>query len=292
MAIQDYNPFAKREEFSSSNLLAYKVLTIITWLLVVISGAYYSVHAPEDCKAHHHCHTIWGQNKARPTPFALNSVVTDIYWIITVVLQAHYLRYLWSSDTSYLYSAANVGSHFILNNLFIFAFIMLWVRGHFWPGEVILVANFFNLTSLYFRHPTTPLFVHIPIVSAPYAWNYVAILWDGAAMVNARSLPARILANLAIWGILVLGAFFILTFKDYSMGFELAILSLSLAIAQLGTHVIAFQWIFAFVIFGCLIVLSLLVGVPGLFGEKGVRQEGAVVDADRERAPLLDEAQA
>jgi Fungal protein of unknown function (DUF1774) len=112
------------------------------------------------------------------------------------------------------------------NNLFEFAFIMLWVRGWFWPGEIILIANLFNLTSLYFRHPTTPLFVHIPIVSAPYAWNYVAILWDGAAAFNARNLAARILANIVIWGILVIGAFFILTFKDYTMGFCFAILAL------------------------------------------------------------------
>ena len=103
---------------------------------------------------------------------------------------------------------------------------MLWVRGHFWPSEIILIANLFNMTSLYFRHSTTPLFVHIPIVSAPYAWNYVAILWAGAAMVNATSLPARILANIVIWGILVLGAFFILTFKDYTMGVCFSILSL------------------------------------------------------------------
>ena len=103
---------------------------------------------------------------------------------------------------------------------------MLWVRGYFWPGEVMLIANLFNLTSLYFRHSKTPLFVHIPIVSAPYAWNYVAILWDGAAAVNAQNLAARILANIAIWGILVIGAFFIFTFKDYTMGFAFAILSL------------------------------------------------------------------
>ena len=90
----------------------------------------------------------------------------------------------------------------------------------------MLIANLFNLTSLYFRHSKTPLFIHVPIVSAPYAWNYVAILWDGAAAVNARNLPARILANIAIWGILVIGAFFILTFKDYTMGFCFAILSL------------------------------------------------------------------
>jgi hypothetical protein len=45
-------------------------------------------------------------------------------------------------------------------------------------------------------------------------------------MVHAHNLPARILANVAIWGILVFGVFFILAFKDYTMGFELAILSL------------------------------------------------------------------
>jgi Fungal protein of unknown function (DUF1774) len=103
---------------------------------------------------------------------------------------------------------------------------MLWVRGWFWLAELLLIVNFFNLTSLYFRHSTTPRFVHIPVVSAPYAWNYVALLWTGAAMVNAHSLPARILANVAIWGILVFGAFCVFTFKDYTIGFELAILSL------------------------------------------------------------------
>ncbi len=57
----------------------------------------------------------------------------------------------------------------------------------------------------------------------------------------------------------------------------------------MGTHVIAFQWIFAFVIMGCLIVLSILVGAPGILGERGIRREGDVVDSDRERAPLLDD---
>jgi hypothetical protein len=112
------------------------------------------------------------------------------------------------------------------NNLLSFGFLMLWVRGWFWLAELLLIINLFNLTALYFRHPTTPRFVHIPVVSGPYAWNYVAILWTGAAMVHAHSLAARILANIAIWGILVLGVFFLLVFKDYTMGFELAVLSL------------------------------------------------------------------
>jgi hypothetical protein len=93
--------------------MAYKVCTIVTWLLVIVSGAYYTFNAPVHCR-HHHCHTIWGQNDHRPTPFNLNSIVTSIYWVLTLILQGNYIRYLWSADTGYLNSSANVGSHFIL----------------------------------------------------------------------------------------------------------------------------------------------------------------------------------
>jgi len=284
-----YNPFAKRSEFDKRSLLAYKILTIISWLLVVVTALYYTFNSPADCKQNHHCHTIWGQNSHMRTPFSLNFIVTSVYWIILFIMQGGYIWHLYSANEHFVTSAANVGSHFILNNLLTFGFIMLWVRGYFWPAELLLIVNFFNLTSLYFRHSTTPRFVHIPVVSAPYAWTFVAIFWDGAAMVHARSLPARILANIAIWGILGFGIFFLLVFKDYTMGFELAILSLSIALAQMATHVIAFQWIFAFVIMGCLVVLSILIGIPGLLGERGIRREGEVVDSDRERAPLLDD---
>lgn len=57
----------------------------------------------------------------------------------------------------------------------------------------------------------------------------------------------------------------------------------------MAIHVIALQWIFAFVIMGCLAVLSLLVGAPGAFGEHGIRRHGEGADSDRERAPLLDD---
>ncbi|KAK5938888.1 hypothetical protein PMZ80_009080 [Knufia obscura] len=286
-----HNPFAKREEFGRSNLIAYKVLTIVTWLLVVIVGAYYTFNKPRDC--HHkssRCHTIWGQNNHHYTPFALNSVVTSIYWIVVLILQAHYIKYLYNADTSYKTGAANVGSHFIFHNLLTFGFIMLWVRGRFWIGEVLLIINLFNLIMLYFRHSTYPRLIHIPIVSAPLAWTYIAILWDGAAAVNAHSLAARIVANVFIWGILGIGAFYVLIFKDYTMGFELAILSLALALGQFSTHVIAVQWVFALIIMAILLILTVLVSVPGLLGEgRNVRPQQPVVDEDRERAPLLDD---
>lgn len=45
-------------------------------------------------------------------------------------------------------------------------------------------------------------------------------------MVGAHSLPARILANVVVWSILVFGFLFLVAFKDYTIGFELSILTL------------------------------------------------------------------
>lgn len=81
------------------------------------------------------------------------------------------------------------------------------------PSEVLLIVNFFNLISLYFRHNTYARFIHVPAVSGPLAWTFVALYWNGAIAVNAHSLPARIFANVAIWGILVFGGFFIVVYK-------------------------------------------------------------------------------
>jgi hypothetical protein len=107
------NPFAKRDNFSRKSLIAYKVLTIISWLLVVITAVYYTFNAPEDCKHDHRCHTIWGQNRHMRTPFSLNVIVTSIYWIIVLVMQAGYIWHLYSANETFVKSAANVGSHFI-----------------------------------------------------------------------------------------------------------------------------------------------------------------------------------
>ena len=112
-----------------------------------------------------------------------------------------------------------------MNNVFQFAFILLWVHSRFWIAELMLILNFFNLVSLYLRYSTTPRLVHIPVVSGPLAWTFVAILWNGAAMVGAHNLPARILANVVIWAIFVFGLLFLVAFKDYTIGFALSILA-------------------------------------------------------------------
>ena len=65
-------------------------------------------------------------------------------------------------------AAANVGSHFIVNNLLFTAFIMLWVNSRFWIAEVLLVVNLVNLIFLYFRHPATPPCKHVFWVVSTY----------------------------------------------------------------------------------------------------------------------------
>ena len=103
--------------------------------------------------------------------------------------------------------------------------MLLWVRSYFRIAEVMLILNWLNLTSLYFRHSTTPRFVHLPVVSAPLAWTFVAIFWNGAVMVDAHNLAAKVTANVFVWSILGYGLFLLAAFKDCSIGFELSILS-------------------------------------------------------------------
>jgi len=290
-SFSDANPFAKRETHNVRAVWTYKILTIITWLLAVVASVYYSFGIPHDDKKNWR-NTIWGQNSKYPTPFALNALIASLYWLALFLLQIGYLWHLFSNNSSYVQAAAGVGSHFIVNNLLQFAFVMLFVRGHFYWAEVILIVNFFNLSSLYFRHNTLPRFIHIPAVSGPLAWTFVALYWDGAIAVNAHHLAARILANVAIWGILVYGLFFLVAYKDYTIGFALSILTASLGVRQIFTKKIAFQWIFAFTIMATLFLATLVIAVPGIFGKEiSFRRDttGTVVPADQERAPLLDD---
>jgi hypothetical protein len=281
------NPFTKRDSHDARTVWVYKVLTILTWLLTVVTSVYYTFERPQDDNLARR--TIWGQNKHFHTAFALNSLIASIYWIVLFVLQIGYVWHLFSANVDYVNAAAGVGSHFIFNNLLQFAFVMLFVRSHFVWAELILIVNFFNLTSLYFRHSVLPRFIHIPVVSGPLAWTFVAIYWNGAIAVNAESLAARILANIAIWGILVYGLFYLVVFKDYTMGFALSVLSASIGVGQFLRQVVAFQWIFAFTIMATLFVCTLIIAIPGIFGKEISFKRDTIVGEDRERAPLLDD---
>ncbi|RSL85481.1 hypothetical protein CEP52_016135 [Fusarium oligoseptatum] len=138
---QQLNPFSKRESHSNGAILTYKILTLLTWILSVVVSVYYTVRRPED--GHTRNRTIWEQNHMYPTAFSLNSTITSIYWIFLFFLQAGYIGHLFSSNSDIVHAAASVGSHFIFNNLFHFAFVMLFVRSHFHWAEVIFDSQLY-----------------------------------------------------------------------------------------------------------------------------------------------------
>jgi len=290
MPISDANPFRIRESHNVQAVWTYKVLTIVTWLVNILASIYYTFGKPEDDKVAWR-NTIWGQNTLYPTPFALNALIASLYWLALFLLQIVYLWHLFSNKSEHVQAAAGVGSHFIFNNLLQFAFVVLFVRGHFIWAELILLVNFFNLAFLYFRHSTLPRLIHIPAVSGPLAWTFVALYWDGAIAVASDALAAEIVAYIAIWGFLVVGGFFLVAYKDYTIGFALSILTASLGVGQFFIKTYKLQWIFSFAILAILFLVTLGVGVPGIFGKEFTfRREGAVVPADQERAPLLDDS--
>ncbi|PNY28435.1 DUF1774-domain-containing protein [Tolypocladium capitatum] len=281
-----YNPFAKRESHSAVSIRRYRALTLLSWALSVVSSVYYTVHEPHD--GYTIRRRIWDQNYLYPSAFTMHHIVGEVYWVGLFVLQFGYIAHLFSWNADTVHHAASVGSHFIVNNLLHFAFVMLFVRSHFHWAELVLVVNFLNLSWLHVRHNTYARFIHAPTVTGPLAWTFVAILWNGALMVpHPHSLAARILGNIFIWSILAYGMVFIVIFNDYTMAFALSVLSAAIGAAQFKHQAIALQWIFAFVIMAILFILTVLVAVPTWTG-RDLRWRRAAV-TDQERAPLLNE---
>ncbi|KAI1817845.1 DUF1774-domain-containing protein [Poronia punctata] len=273
------NPFAKRESHSDNTVITYKILTTLSWLLALVISFYYTFNSPDDGVWPRR--SIWQQNDHYHTAFRMNHIIASIYWIVLFILQGGYIAHLFSGSIERVNEACHVGSHFILNNLFQFAFVMLFVRSLFGWAELIIILNFINLSSLYFRHPGYARFIHGAVVSGPLAWTFVAIFWNGAIMVpHPEALVARIFGNIFIWGIMGYGLFFIFFYKDYTMGFNLSVLSAAIGVSQFLRQVVALQWIFAFTVMAVLFVATVVVAVPAANKTR---------TSDAERAPLLSD---
>jgi len=284
--LNQMNPFAKRDSHGPNTVLTYKFLTVLSWLLAVVVTCYYTSERPHDGPRHRS--RIWDQNSLHPTAFTMNHVIVSLYWLVLFILQLGYIGHLFSADAAKVNAASSVGSHFVLNNLFHFAFVMLFVRSFFFWAEVMLVLNFFNLTALHSYHNSYARLIHLPAVAGPLAWTFVAIFWNGAIMVGSDTLVARIFANIMIWAFLLYGGFFLVVYKDYSMGFCLSVLVAAIGVAQFVNKIVALQWIFAFTVMAVLFLASLSIAVPMWMGkEVKFRRSGTAPDA--ERAPLLAE---
>lgn len=262
------------------NLLLAKISTTASYLLLLVTSIYYLVKSPETGRYTHG--RFWHHNPH--TPFAQSAIVTSIYWLLLFILQAHYLFLVFKENSVGL----GLAPQFVASNLLLFGFVQLFVRSEYWLSLLLIVINFFNLTYLYFKFPTSPRLTHIGVVSGPLAWNFVALYWVGAVAIVSNSLAARIVANVFIWGWLGYGVFFLAAYKDYTLGLELAILAFSTGLGQVLTppYVLQLQYVFAFTISGLLLLLSIAVGVPGILGREPFPR-GQIVSEDQERAPLL-----
>ncbi|KMU91389.1 hypothetical protein CIHG_09134 [Coccidioides immitis H538.4] len=72
-----YNPFSRRSSHGPKTVNTYRVLTPLSWLLVVVFGIYYSVRGPDDVPSGS---TIGNQAEINPTPFSQTKTITIIYW--------------------------------------------------------------------------------------------------------------------------------------------------------------------------------------------------------------------
>lgn len=291
-----YNPFSRRQEVTRANIIWYRVLTIASWILSFIPTIYYTYHAPHHHASphdhYHHRHTTFGQSWAHPTPFSINHAMVGIYWIGMFIGQIGYVWHLFASNEVWVKAACSVGPHFILFNIFNFAHIMLWIRAKFILSEIALVINFLQLTSLYFRHSlpsrhdtsdyvslSTIKSIHIPAVSMPLVWTYFALFWNGSVMVHCHNaLVCRILANVAVWGIVPFAGTFLFGYGDWTVGLATSFLTAGLGVGQLFMKAFALQWIFAFTIMAIVFLSTLTVMTP--LGSR---------DTTGERAPLLAE---
>ncbi|KAJ5895390.1 hypothetical protein N7495_007081 [Penicillium taxi] len=285
-----YNPFSRRESHDARALKVYRFLVPLTWLIVVVVGSYYSIHSPGDTKD---SKNLWKQALKHETPFSQNNTITGIYWIFLLLSQLSYVWHLFSNDSRLVTPAANVATHFIFNNLFLLAWILLWTRNRFVISEIILVAHLINQYITYWRYHGSPAFVHLSAVAGPYAWTLTALFWNGAVAVHSHNLPGRIVANVFIWVFFFVGLSDIFFRQDYILGYCLSWLTLSLAVQQISIKIIALQWIFAFTIFGVLFISSLYISFTKYKGRDSLfRQVAHPESDDRERAPLLNDSAA
>ncbi|EFE29575.1 uncharacterized protein ARB_03567 [Trichophyton benhamiae CBS 112371] len=307
------NPFVKRSSYQRSSIWAYQAASTISWLLVVGFGIYSGTHRK------HHGTPEKGDGDALQAlahddhlnAFSQTKVVTGIYWIILLISQLGYIGQLWSSDEQHVTTAANVAPYFVLNNLFVLAFTLLFTHAKFWWAEVFDIFSLINQATLYWSFPGLHPFIHLPVVAGPYAWSLLTLFWNGAVAVGSNSTPLRLVANVFIWVFFVYGQAHIVIRNDQYLGYALSLLtfcksppppipvlkqeykaltltSLALSLKQLAIKIISLQWIFAFTIFGIFAASSLYSTVTNFLGLNFfLIPHEEPEQGDREREPLL-----
>ncbi|KAJ6436097.1 restless-like transposase [Purpureocillium lavendulum] len=197
----DYNPFRRHEKYSPTTLLAARVLSTCSWLISVVVSVYYGAKNTGDANRNE---DVWTQSYAHPSSFTLNSTLGGVF------------------------------CYFIANNIFHSAFTALLVNSCFGWAEGFLLLNFTNLTVLQFRRKDLPIQMHLPTVSFPLSWTFVALYWNGFMMVPNQSLvAARVVGSIFIWAIFGYGLFSLLALEDFALCFCLSFLAIAIGVGQM-----------------------------------------------------------
>src|SRR5699024_7802218 len=67
----------------------------------------------------------------------LVDLYTDTHRIVLLLSQISYVYHLFARHGTLVTAAANIAPHFIINNLCLFIWILLWTRNYFWAAEII-----------------------------------------------------------------------------------------------------------------------------------------------------------
>lgn len=275
-------------ESHSRSILAHRTVTVISLIVSIFftlryMGGHWGHHAPGFF--------------VHETPFTANGFVILVYWVYLFINQIFFLSQYYSSDSSILESASGITWHFTVFNLLHALWIYTFSHKHFYIwSEVVLVVNLFNLLYLYVDHkpygvkPLSKwLAIHPPTAALPLSWVMYAIFWNGSVAFQAhKGFVARIFANIFIWEFLVVPAVFLVLYNDWAIGLSTAVLVFGIGLSQFFTKLIALQWIFAFVISGLLVVLSILFAFPALTPPQLRKLHEDNRTFTSERAPLLD----
>lgn len=262
------------------DLLTHKVVTIVSWILAAyVSIRYFVGRSPSDKHNPYH---------VADTPFSSNIIVTLVYWAILFALQILFVVQIflpWANSplSTNASQVKGVAWHFTGFNFLHFIWTLLFVKGHYFWSEVILVVNMLNILALYVTHKTYAnrranlwILVHLPTAAFPLSWLLYAVFWNGAVLFHVHKLVGRIIANITIWLFLAIPGAFVAVYNDYGVGISSSILMFGLGMGQFLTKVFALQWIFAFIISGTLFVLSLVAAATSARSE-----------TSNEDAPLL-----
>jgi hypothetical protein len=241
----------------ASGLTASKVFIVLSYVLSAFAALFYLL--PNEGEKHF------------LTPFSGILIVNAIYWVLTLLFQFLFIvKVLFNENVTQTNQSsviAVVGPHFIISNVLNSLWIYFFTRERFWLSEALLFVNLLNLLTLYFSHKTIAikslpdwLTIHLPVTGIPLAWTLYAIFWNGACMFHShnKTLLPRVLANVFIWEFLFVPMALLMLYSDWSVALATSFLMLGVGFRQMFTKLIAFQWIFAFVISGADFIFAVL----------------------------------